>query len=660
MAGAKYRGEYEERVKAVLEEIEKASDSGTNILLFIDEMHLIMAGRGGESGMDAANLIKPMLARGKLRCIGATTLAEYRQYIEKDAAFERRFQQVLVEEPDVNSTIAILRGLRERYEIHHSVRILDSAIVQAATLAKRYLSSRRLPDSAIDLVDEACADVRVQRDTVPEEIDKLQRQKLQLEVATHALAREKDAGSKEDLEKAKKELANLNEQLEPLIMRHEDEKRKGDEITNVRRRIEELENKAQDAERRYDLATASDLRYGAIPDLKQRLKALQDEERRRQEEGKDDLNNRVTPEAIALIVSRWTGVPATKMMEGEKQKLLRLERLLARDVVGQPEAVRAVAQAIRLSRSGLSNPNRPIASFLFCGPSGTGKTLLSKSLAKQLFDDETAMLRIDCSEYSERHSISRLIGAPPGYVGHESGGALTEWVRRRPYSIVLVDEIEKAAREIHQLFLGILDDGRATDGQGRTVNFKNCVFVMTSNVGSAFINEDTSENKVSPETEKLVQQALLTSFPIELLNRFDSTIIFRKLSRADIRSIVTTRIKEVQQRMFNNGKRMKLELDEGALDYLAARGYNPQMGARPLNRAIQQELLNPLSMLILRGQLLDNETVKVTFDGPGNRLIVHPNHELPPEFNEDDMDSLDDYDPVDEDGDAYIQEEPLD
>ena len=395
MAGAKYRGEYEERVKAVLDEIEKASESGTNIILFIDEMHLIMAGRGSEGGgMDAANLIKPLLARGKLRCIGATTLSEYRQYIEKDAAFERRFQQVLVEEPDVNATIAILRGLRDKYEVHHSVRILDSAIVQAATLARRYLTNRRMPDSAIDLVDEACADVRVQRDTVPEDIDKLQRKKLQLEVAIHALEREKDAGSKEDLAKARKELSQIEDELSPMIAKHEAEKAKGDEINKVRRRIEELQQKALDAERRYDVQTAADLRYYAIPELETRLKQLQDEERRKAEEGHEEANNTVTPEAIAMIVSRWTGVPAAKMMESEKQKLLRLEQLLSKDVVGQPEAVTAVAQAIRLSRSGLANPNRPIASFLFCGPSGTGKTLLSKALCKQLFDDETAMMRV--------------------------------------------------------------------------------------------------------------------------------------------------------------------------------------------------------------------------------------------------------------------------
>ncbi|KDN53123.1 P-loop containing nucleoside triphosphate hydrolase protein [Tilletiaria anomala UBC 951] len=660
MAGAKYRGEYEERVKAVLDEIEKATENGTNIILAIDEMHLLMAGKGGDSGMDAANLIKPMLARGKLRCIGATTLAEYRQYIEKDAAFERRFQQVLVEEPDVNATIAILRGLRDKYEVHHSVRILDSALVQAAVLAKRYLTSRRAPDSAIDLVDEACADVRVQRDTVPEDIDKLQRKKLQLEVAIHALEREKDASSKEDLEKGRKELSQVDEELAPLIAKHDAEKAKGDEINNVRRRIEELQQKALDAERRYDLQTAADLRYYAIPELEVRLKSLQMEERKREEEGVSNGANTVTSERIAQIVARWTGIPAAKMMEGEKQKLLKLEHLLAKDVIGQPEAVKAVAQAIRLSRSGLANPNRPIASLLFCGPSGTGKTLLSKALSKQLFDDENAMMRIDASEYSEKHSISRLIGAPPGYVGHDSGGQLTEWIRRRPYSVVLIDEIEKAAKEFVTLFLQILDDGRCTDGQGRVVSFKNCVIIMTSNLGSASINADPSADEggsISPATQQLVQSAIAQHFVPEFINRIDSTIIFRKLSRKDIRSIVESRVKEVQHRLWSNGRRIKLQLDDGAKDYLASIGYNPSLGARPLNRAIQSSLLNPLSLLILRGQVRDNETVTVTFDGPGNCLLVNPNHPIPPEFediNEDiDMDS-------DMASDAFIEEEPLD
>lgn len=659
MAGAKYRGEYEERVKAVLEEIEKMQEDGTNVVLFIDEIHLIMTG-GGSGGMDAANLLKPMLARGKLRCIGATTLGEYRQYVEKDAAFERRFQTVLVEEPDIEATIAILRGIRDKYEVHHGVRILDSALVAAASLAKRYLTNRRMPDSAIDLVDEASADVRVQRDTVPEDIDKLQRKKLQLEVAIHALEREKDPASKESLSTTKKELSQLDEELGPKIASHEAEKEKGDELNATRRRIDELQAKAADAERRYDVETAADLRYYAIPELEAKVKRLQEQERQREEQDVSSGKNAVTPEAIATIVARWTGIPASRMMESEKRKLLSLEKYLARDVVGQPEAVKAVAQAIRLSRSGLSNPNRPIASFLFCGPSGTGKTLLSKSLSKQLFDDENAMLRIDASEYSEKHSISRLIGAPPGYVGHDQGGQLTEWVRRRPYSVILIDEIEKAAREFLTLFLAVLDDGRATDGQGRVVSFKNTIIIMTSNLGAQFLMEDDSHEtggSINPRTSELVEAAIAAHLPPEFRNRIDSTVIFRKLSRTNIREIVDNRVREVQQRLNASGKRMKIELDNAAKDYLASVGYSPTLGARPLGRAIQNELLNPLSVFILRGQVQDGEKIQVTFDGPENRLRIHSNHPIPPQFK--DLDTADISSDEDEDMDFYNGPNPI-
>ncbi|OCH96099.1 hypothetical protein OBBRIDRAFT_787552 [Obba rivulosa] len=641
MAGAKYKGEYEERIKSVLNEVEKAADQDTPIILFIDELHLIMAGRGGEGGgMDAANLFKPLLARGKLRCIGATTLAEYRKYIETDAALERRFAQVLVNEPSVPETISILRGLREKYEVHHGVRILDGALIQAATLAHRYLSSRRLPDSAIDLVDEACASVRVTRETAPEEIDKLQRRKLELEVEIHALEREKDEASKERLEVAHKAIADVDEQLRPLLAQYEAEKARGEEVQNLRRKIDELKAKADEAERRYDLATASDLRYYALPDLQNRLHQL--EAKKAEEDAvSGGGTDTVTPEQIAEIVARWTNIPVTRLMSTEKEKLLKMEKTLAAQVVGQPEAVKAVANAIRLSRSGLRNAQRPIASFLFAGPSGTGKTLMSKTLATILFDSPDAMIRIDGSEYSEKHSISRLIGAPPGYVGHDAGGQLTEYIRRKPYSIVLIDEIEKASREFVTLFLQVLDDGRLTDGQGRVVDFRNTVIIMTSNLGAAYLN-DMGDGPVKPEVREMVMGAIRSHFPPEFVNRIDDIVIFRTLSRKNVFKIVDLRIKEVQDRIAE--RKMVLDLDEEAKQYLASIGYSPIYGARPLNRAIQSELLNPLSVMILSDRIRDGETVRVRFDGPHNRLVIVPNHEASGEAMDVDAEDLDDID----------------
>ncbi|PAV22376.1 heat shock hsp98 [Pyrrhoderma noxium] len=624
MAGAKYKGEYEERVKAVLNEVEKAAEDGPGVILFIDELHLIMAGSGSESGgMDAANLFKPLLARGKLRCIGATTLAEYRKYVEKDQALERRFAQVLVNEPSVPETISILRGIREKYEVHHGVRILDGALISAAQLAHRYLTSRRLPDAAIDLVDEACASVRVTRETAPEAIDKLERRKLELEVEIHALEREKDEASKERLVSARKAIADVEDQLGPLKAAYENEKKRGDEITEVRRRIDELKAKADDAERRYDLATASDLRYYALPDLHQKL-AMLEAKKAEEDTERGGGTDTVTSEQIAEIVARWTSIPVTRLMSTEKDKLLRLEKTLAENVVGQPEAVRAVANAIRLSRSGLANAQRPIASFLFAGPSGTGKTLLSKTLASILFDSTDAMIRIDATEYSEKHSISRLIGAPPGYIGHDSGGQLTEYIRRKPYSIVLIDEIEKASREFVTLFLQVLDDGRLTDGQGRVVDFRNTVIIMTSNLGAAYLN-DMGDGPVKPETRTLVMGAIQGHFPPEFINRIDEVVIFRSLSRRNITKIVDIRLKEVQERL--NEKKMVLNVSDEAKNYLAAIGYSPVYGARPLNRAVQQELLNPLSILILETAVRDGEIINVQFDGPHNRLYIVPNHE---------------------------------
>ncbi|EPQ60633.1 hypothetical protein GLOTRDRAFT_52989 [Gloeophyllum trabeum ATCC 11539] len=624
MAGAKYKGEYEERIKSVLNEVEKSAEEGQTIILFIDELHLIMAGRGSEGGgMDAANLFKPLLARGKLRCIGATTLAEYRKYIETDAALERRFAQVIVNEPSVPETISILRGIREKYEVHHGVRIHDGALIAAAQLAHRYLTSRRLPDAAIDLVDEACASVRVTRETAPEAIDKLQRRKLELEVEIHALEREKDEASKERLQIAKKAIADVDDQLRPLQAAYEEEKRIGDQIHEVRRRMDELRAKADEAERRYDLATASDLRYYALPDLQNKLAQLEAkkaEEDARRGGGTDT----VTPEQIAEIVARWTSIPVTRLMSTEKEKLLRMEKVLSESVVGQPEAVKAVANAIRLSRSGLRNAQRPIASFLMAGPSGTGKTLLSKTLATILFDSPDAMIRIDGSEYSEKHSIARLIGAPPGYVGYDAGGQLTEYVRRKPYCIVLIDEIEKASREFVTLFLQVLDDGRLTDGQGRVVDFRNTVIIMTSNLGAAYLN-DMGEGPVKPATRELVMGAIQGHFPPEFINRIDEIVIFRTLSRKNVLNIVDIRIKEVQDRLVD--RKITLDLDDQAKEYLVSVGYSPTYGARPLNRAIQSELLNPLSVMILSERVRDGEIVKVRFDPAHNRLAIVPNHE---------------------------------
>ncbi|KAM0756236.1 hypothetical protein T439DRAFT_320934 [Meredithblackwellia eburnea MCA 4105] len=661
-AGASYKGQFEERIKSVLDECEKAADG---VVLFIDEIHTLMAGTGG-SGVDAANLLKPALARGKIRCMGATTLAEYQKYIEKDAAFERRFQQVMVNEPSVPETISILRGIKDRYEVHHGVQILDSALVSAATLAHRYLTSRKLPDAAIDLVDEAAAAVRVTMDSQPEEVDRLERAKLQLEIELQALKTELSRNKKDEVSKAKISetniaIAKIDDELAPIKARYEAEKSKSNELQDIRKKIDSLKAKADEATRKYDLATAADLQHYAIPDLQNRLDALEQakraEDAARLAAGGESLSGDiVTPEAIQTIVSNWSGIPVTSLKTSERQKLLKMEKILSKSVVGQPEAVKAVADAIRLSRSGLGNQDRPIASFLFVGPSGTGKTLLTKTLASFLFDSPNAMIRIDGSEYSEKHAISRLIGSPPGYVGSEEGGQLTEYVRRKPYCVVLVDELEKASREFHQLFLQVLDDGRLTDSKGRVVSFRNTVIIMTSNLGSSYLNDLPDDGSPIPAaTQELVQGAIRANLPPEFINRIDSIIIYNKLSRKDVRSIVDIRIAEVQKRLRANGKDITIDVSPDALDYLASVGYHPSYGARPLARSIQTELLNPLSRYILDDSIRDGETARVQLDAKANRLVVIPNH-APTVM---DVDNDDD---SDEDSDGYkdIEVEELD
>jgi ATP-dependent Clp protease ATP-binding subunit ClpB len=528
-----------------------------------------------------------------------------------------------------------MRGIREKYETHHGVRIMDSALVLAAQLAKQYLTARRLPDSAIDLLDEAASAVKVARETRPEAIDELERRKLSLEVEMHALEREKDEASKERLEAVKKSIADVEDQLGPLKREYENEKHLGDEIHELRRRIDELRGKADEAERRYDLATAADIRYHSIPQREQKLKELE------QKEAERGSGQQVTPEMIAEVVAKWTGIPVSRLVETEKAKLLRLERLISKKVIGQPEAVKAVANAIRLNRSGLSNQNRPIASFLLVGPSGTGKTLLAKTVAGVMFNSEEAMVRIDASEYSEKHAVSRLIGAAPGYIGHESGGQLTEAVRRKPYCLILIDEIEKAAREFHQLFLQVLDDGRLTDNKGRVVDFRNTIIMMTSNVGSVYLNENPTEGAVQPEVRQKVMGAIQQTFPPEFINRIDDIILYRSLSRADIRKVVEVRLKEVQQRLDQNNRKIKLQVDEHALEWLASAGYSPTYGARPMARLIQTEILNPLSKLLLQVRIRDGETAHITADLRRNRLVVIPNHEpdvMPPDDEDDSED----------------------
>ncbi|PLN83217.1 heat shock protein Hsp98/Hsp104/ClpA [Aspergillus taichungensis] len=661
VAGSKYRGEFEERMKGVLKEIEDSKDM---IVLFVDEIHLLMgAGTTGEGGMDAANLLKPMLARGQLHCIGATTLGEYRKYIEKDQAFERRFQQVLVKEPTVTETVSILRGLKERYEVHHGVNILDSAIVAAATLAARYLTARRLPDSAVDLIDEAAAAVRVTRESEPEALDTLERRLRQLQIEIHALEREKDDASKARLEAAKQEAANVSEELRPMREKYESEKSRSRSIQDAKIKLDSLKVKRDEAERSGDTVTAADIEYYAIPETKtlierleaDRAKADAENRARAGEAGEALLADAVGPDQINEIVARWTGIPVTRLKTTEKDKLLNMERYLAKQVVGQKEAVTSVSNAIRLQRSGLSNPNSP-PSFLFCGPSGTGKTLLTKALAEFLFDDPKAMIRFDMSEYQERHSLSRMIGAPPGYVGHDAGGQLTESLRRRPFSILLFDEVEKAAKEVLTVLLQLMDDGRITDGQGRIVDARNCIVVMTSNLGAEYLARPTTKTgQIDPQTRELVLGALRDYFLPEFLNRISSIIVFNRLTKREIRKIVDLRLSEVQHRLDENGRKVKIQCTEEVKDYLGEAGYSPAYGARPLARIIEREVLNRLAVLILRGNIRENEEAQVIMrDG---HIDVLPNHDVAVE----DQDMLDDEDDAlaemeDEGGDMDLYE----
>jgi len=610
IAGAKYRGEFEERLKAVLKEVQEAQGA---IILFIDELHTVVGAGKAEGAMDAGNLLKPMLARGELHCIGATTLDEYRKHIEKDAALERRFQPVLVDQPSVEDTISILRGLRERYEVHHGVRIKDAALVAAAVMSNRYISDRFLPDKAIDLVDEAAAKLRTEIDSMPTELDDLNRRVMQLEIEREALRKEKDQASRDRLQKLEKELADLKSQADALRAQWENEKKAVQDLSGLREQIEQTKIEIEQAERKYDYGKVAELKFGKLADLEKKLKAEEDTLHQKQG-GSKLIKEEVDEEDIAKIISRWTGIPVDKLLEGEIQKLLHLGEELHKRVIGQDEAVAAVADAVLRARSGLKDPNRPIGSFIFLGPTGVGKTELARALAQVLFDDERAMIRIDMSEYQEKHTVARLLGAPPGYIGFEEGGQLTEAVRRKPYAVVLFDEIEKAHHDVFNVLLQILDDGRLTDGQGRTVDFKNTIVIMTSNVGSQKIlgYQGAFDGEGYERMKNAVMDEMRHHFRPEFLNRVDETIVFHALDEKHLKDIVLIQLKRLQERLAD--RRITLELTDAARTHLVRAGYDPAYGARPLKRAIQREIENPLGRLLLEGKVRDGQTVVADWD----------------------------------------------